>query len=89
MKENYTSIPYRIVRGMYGYLGGLLLDAVHGTIAPVTEFVTPPNPGPLLFPTGSTNINSVNLNRDHEEACREHKEWVNLDRAKKNHRISY
>ena len=89
MKENYASIPSKRGGGTYGCLGGLLSDTVYGTIAPGTAFVTPPDPGPLVILTGSTNINSVNLNRDHSEACREHKEWVNLDRAKKNHRIGY
>ena len=74
MKENYASIPSRRGGGTYGYLRGLLLDAVYGTIALGTVFVTPPDPGPLVIPAGSTKINSGNLNQYHTEVCREHKE---------------
>ena len=54
---------------------------MYGTIALGTAFVTPPDPGPLVFPTGFTNINSGNINQYQSEACREHGEWVNLERA--------
>ena len=69
-------IPFRI--GLWSYV-------VYGTIAPSTAFLTPLEQGPLVIPTGSTNINSGNINRDHSEACREHKEWVNLERSGKKH----
>ena len=82
MKENYMSITSRRGGGMYGYLRGLFLDAVYGNIAPGTAFVTPPDPEPLVIQTGSTNINLEYLNQNHTEACREHKKWVNLERAR-------
>ena len=63
MKEKYMLIPSRRGGGTYRYLRELLSHAVYGTIAPGTVFVSPPDPGPLVIPTGSTNINSVNLNR--------------------------
>ena len=81
MKENYASIQSRRGGGTYIYLEGILSDAVYETIALGTAFVTPPDPGPLVFPTGFTNINSGNINRYQSEACREHGEWVNLERA--------
>ena len=70
MKENYASIPSRIRGGTYGNLGEILSDAVYKTISPGTTFVTPPDLGTLVIPTGSTNINSVYINQDHSEACR-------------------
>ena len=84
MKVNYASIPSRGGGGTYGYLRGLFSNAVYGTVAPGIEFLTPPDPGPLVILTGYTNTNLVNINRDHSEACREHKEWLNLERAEKN-----
>ena len=75
--------------GTYGYLGGLQLDAVYAIVAPGTAFVIPPDPGPLVIPSGTNSVTSGNLNRDHYEAVREFKEWVNLERAgKKNRGIS-
>ena len=56
---------------------------MYRTITPGTEFLTSPDPGPLIIRAGSTRVNSGNINRDHLEACREHKEWVNLDCAGK------
>ena len=73
MKVNYASIPSRGGGGTYGYLRGLFSNAVYGTVAPGIEFLTPPDPGPLVILTGYTNTNLVNINRDHSEACREHK----------------
>ena len=84
MKENYASIPSIRGGGTYGYLKGLLSDAMYVNIAPGTAFIMPPDPGPLVIQTVSTNINSENLNRYHSEACREHKEWVNLECVGKN-----
>ena len=84
MKEKYASITSRRGGGTYRYLGGIFSNAVYGTIAPGTAHVTPTDPGPFVIPTGSTNINTGNINRDHSEACMEHKEWVNLERAGKN-----
>ena len=68
---------------MYRYIRGLFSNAVYITIAPGTAFVTPPDSGPLAILTGCTNIKSFNLNRYHAEACKEHQEWVNLQRARK------
>ena len=56
MKTNYASIPSRRGGGIYGYLGGLVPDTVYGTISPGTAFLTPPDPGPLVIPTVSTNV---------------------------------
>ena len=62
IKENYASIPSRRGGGTYGYLREIFSKSVYGTIAPDTEFLTPPDPGPLVILAGSTNINSGNLN---------------------------
>ena len=83
LKDNYSSIPYRRVGGTNGYLGGLQPDAVYAIVAPGTIFVIPPNPGPLVIPSGTNSVTSGNLNRNHSEKVREFKEWVNLERAGK------
>ena len=69
MKENKASIQSRRGGGTYGYLGGLVYVVVYGTVVLGTEFLIPPDPVPLVFPTGSTNVNLGNLNRDHSEVC--------------------
>ena len=83
LKENYSSIPSMRAGWTYGYLGGPKPDAVYAIVAPGTSFITPPNPGPLFIPSGINSVTSGNLNRDHYEAVREFKEWVNLERAGK------
>ena len=86
LKENYSLIPSRRGLRMYGYLGGLQPDIVYTIIAQETAFFIPPNPGPLIIPSGTNSATSGNLHRDHSEAAREFKEWVYLEHAgKKNH----
>ena len=58
-------------------------NAVYVIVAPGNAFVIPPDPGPLAISSGTNSITSGNLNRDHSEAVREFKEWVNLERAGK------
>ena len=70
LREIYALITYRRGGGTYGYLGELLSDAVYVTVAPSTVFITPPDPKPIVIPTGSTKFNLGNLNRDHSETCR-------------------
>ena len=53
-------------------------------MAPGTLFVIPPNPGQLITPSGKNSFTLENLHRDHTEAAREFKEWVNLERAEEN-----
>ena len=74
--------------GTYGYLGGLQPDTVHAIVAPGTALVIPPDPGPLIIPSGKNSVTSGNLHRNHYEAAREFKEWVNLDRVGGKHRGS-
>ena len=88
LKENYSSIPSRRVGGTYGYLVGLQPDAFYAIIAPVTAFIIPPNPGPLVIASGTNSVTSGKLNCCHSEAVREFKEWVNLERAGKKNRGS-
>ena len=85
-KENYSSIPSRRGGGTYSYLGGLKPDAVYVIVAPGTAFVIPPDPFPLVIPSGKNSFTSWNLNRDHYKAVKEFKEWVNLERAGKKSR---
>ena len=66
---------------MYGYLGGLHPAAVHAIVAPGISFVIPPDPGQLIIPSGKNSVTLLNLHRDHVEAAREFKEWINLERA--------
>ena len=51
MKKNYALIPSSRGGGTYGYLGGLLSNAVYRTIAPGTAFFMPSDPVPLVIPT--------------------------------------
>ena len=81
LKDNYLSIPSRRGRGTYGYLGVLQPDVVYAIVAPGTAFVIPPDPGPLFIPSVTNSVTSGNLSRDHSEAVREFKQWVNLERA--------
>ena len=83
LKENYSSIPSRRGGGTYGYLGGLQPDAVYAIVAPGTSFVIPTNPGQLITPLGTNSVTLGKLHRDHAEAAREFKEWINLERAGK------
>ena len=73
LKENYSSIPSRRGGGTYGYLVGLQPDAVYAIVSPGTAFIIPPDPGPLVIPSGTNSVTSGNLNRDHSEAVREFK----------------
>ena len=70
LKDNYSSIPSRRVGGTYVYLGGLQPEAVYAIVVPVTAFVIPPDPGPLIIPSGTNSVTVGNLNRDHSEAVR-------------------
>ena len=79
LKENYASIPSRRGRVTFGYLGVILSNAVYDTISPGESFLIPSYPVRLNIPAGTTTINSDNLNRDHENAKRERKEWINLE----------
>ena len=74
LKDNYSSISSRRGGGMYGYLGGLRPAAVYAIVAPGTAFVIPPDPGPLIIPSGTNSVTSGNLHCDHSEAVREFKE---------------
>ena len=84
LKENYSSNPSIRGGGNYGYLGGLQPDTVYAIVAPGTELIIPPDPGPLVIPSGTNSFTSGNLNIDHSKAVREFNEWVNLERAGKN-----
>ena len=88
LKENYYSIPSRRGGRTYSYLGGLQPDAVYAIVVLGTEFIAPPDPGPLVIPSGTNSVTSGNLNRDHYEAVMEFKEWVNLERVGKKNRGS-
>ena len=70
LKKNNPSIPSRRGGETYGYIGGLQYNAVYAIIIPGTAFIIPPNPGPLVIPSGNNSFNSGNLNRDHSEAVR-------------------
>ena len=50
-------------------------------VAPGTAFVIPPDPGQLIIPSGTNSVTSGNLHRDHAEAAREFREWINLEHA--------
>ena len=52
-------------------------------VAPGTSFDILPDPGQLVIPSGTNSVTLVNLHRDHAEAAREFKEWVNLECAEK------
>ena len=83
LKDNYSSIPSMRGGVTYGYLGGLQPETVHEIVALGTALVIPPDPGPLIIPSGTNSVTSGKLHRDHYEAAREFKEWVNLERAGK------
>ncbi len=84
IKENYASIPTRRGGGEYGYLGGILSNAVYNTICPLTPFMPPTNPGvPPTIEAQTTAIVSGNMLRIWNEASREWKEWQSLERAAK------
>ena len=76
-------IPSRRGGGTYGYLGGLQPYAVYAIVAPGTLFVIPPDPGQLIIPSGTNSATLGKLHREHAEAAREFKEWINLERAGK------
>ena len=84
LKENYSSIPSRRGGGTYGYLGGLHPDAVYAIVSPGILFVISPNPVQLIIPSGTNSVTSGNLHRDHAEAARGFKEWINLEHAGEN-----
>ena len=83
LKDNYSSIPSSRGGGKYGYLRGLQSDAVYPLVAPETSFIIPHDPFQIITQTGTNSVNSGKLHRNHTEAAREFKEWVNLERAGK------
>ena len=84
LKDNYSLIPSRRGGGTYGYLGGLQPNSVYAIVSPGTTFFILPNPVQLIIPSGTNSVTSGNLHRNHAEAAREFKEWINLERAGKN-----
>ena len=56
-------------------------DAVYAIVAPGTSFVIPPDPNQLVIISGTNSVTLGNLRRNHAEAAREFKEWVNLESA--------
>ena len=83
LKDNSSSIKSRRGGGTYSYPGGLHPDAVYAILAPGTSFVIPPDPDQLIITSGTNIVTSGNLHRDHTEATREFKKWINLERAGK------
>ena len=80
LNENYASVPSELGGGEYGYLGVLLSNSAYETVY-TTEFFVPADPVFLIIASGTTSVDSGNLNRVHVESKRVHQKWQNLERA--------
>ena len=70
LKTNTSSVPCNLGVRAHSYAGCILSPVTYVTIAPLTSFIIPLDPGLLNAAVGATQLKISLAERFHEEACR-------------------
>ena len=84
LRANASSVESDLGGGDHGYLGLVLDDPEYATIS-ATEFEAPNYPAALTIPRGSTQVEALNLRKQHKESKRAYLECKNVEKALQRH----
>ena len=84
LRENASSVESDLGRGDHGYLGLMLTDAEYATVT-ATPYVPPTYPATLKIPTGTDQVQALNLREIHKYAKNAYYKCKNVDKSLQRH----
>ena len=84
LRANASSVESDLGGGDHGYLGLVLTDAEYETISN-TPFTAPNYPNALTIPTGTDQVEALNLREKYKEERRTYLECKNVEKALQRH----
>ena len=84
LRENTSSVDSDLGGGDHGYLGLVLTNAEYATVTE-TPFVPPMYPATLTIPTGTDQVQALNLWEIHKDAKNAYYECKNVEKALQRH----
>ena len=80
LRANASSVESDLGGGDHEYLGLVLTDVECATVS-ATAFTAPTYPATLTIPTGTSQVDALNLREQHKEARRAYYECKNVKKA--------
>ena len=80
IKANAQSVPSTLGGGNHGMLG-LVLTPVEYALVSAVPFVTEPHPGPLVFPAGTTGVQSKAIEVEHKTRMKLYEKCVGVEKS--------
>ena len=84
LRANASSVESDLGGGDHGYLGLVLTDTKYATVLPTT-FTAPTYPATLTIPTGTSQVEALNLREQHKKARQTYYGCKNVEKALQHH----